>query len=160
MNSEQDTLNTYSIAGTNQSTDDPREILRMAKDHAAQSKADAVIRLQGRNLLICDATGTLLDYRDMEEIAKEFSRLLRGLLSSLDMDAIVATNEAQEDKGTCASHDFLDANIVMADAFRNVMGREVQIESELDAKLWNLAWNEAKENKFHPGHLPDHSLKR
>jgi hypothetical protein len=135
MNTEEHPPDTYSIAGTNLSTDDPREILHMAKNHASQINGNAVIRWQDRDLFISDATGTLLDYRDMEDIAKEFSRLLRGTLSNTDMEAIIAENDARADSGTCASHDFLDANTLMADAFHNVMGRDVRIESERDVKL-------------------------
>lgn len=42
--------------------------------------------------------------------------------------------------GLCASHDFCDANIVMAAAFEHVLGREPQANRSHDAIMWSEAW--------------------
>lgn len=48
----------------------------------------------------------------------------------------------------CASHDFCDANMTMAAAFKDVFEREpvtgADVEDEADLKLWNAAWGMAK----------------
>ena len=64
------------------------------------------------------------------------------------------------DYGSCASHDFCDANIVMADAFEQHAGRPVwlpcdaeegtctEAECDADLALWNDAWGIAKASGF------------
>jgi hypothetical protein len=46
--------------------------------------------------------------------------------------------------GICASHDFCDANMPMAEAFEGLMGREIDTQSDADVALWNEAWSIAK----------------
>jgi hypothetical protein len=44
----------------------------------------------------------------------------------------------------CATHDFCDANIIMAAAFKDVFGREVDTDCDADMEFWNHAWREAQ----------------
>ncbi|PIB95290.1 hypothetical protein [Caulobacter sp. X] len=44
----------------------------------------------------------------------------------------------------CASHDFLDANMVMNEAYIEVVGRELRADDDDDASLWTDAWGIAK----------------
>ena len=60
----------------------------------------------------------------------------------------MASNRAEADSGICHSHDVTDANEVMADAFRAVMGREIDLQSDADGTLWNVAWDMAKRAEF------------
>ena len=45
--------------------------------------------------------------------------------------------------GVCHSHDFVDANITMAEAFRRAIGRDFDADSDADVALWNAAWEVA-----------------
>jgi hypothetical protein len=42
--------------------------------------------------------------------------------------------------GVCHSHDFVDANMTMAEAFRRAIGRDFDGDSDADVALWNAAW--------------------
>jgi hypothetical protein len=67
-----------------------------------------------------------------------------------------ATEAYQGDGAPCATHDVMDANMVMLAAFEQVMGREplyldgtdeegnYSPEQDADLALWNAAWSRAK----------------
>ena len=76
-------------------------------------------------------------------LAAAFTRGLRNNLDDLTLAAIDAENAARRDD-SCASHDHLDANDVMADAFAAVLGRAPKASSNADAELINTAWDRAK----------------
>ena len=51
------------------------------------------------------------------------------------------------DTGSCATHDFFDANTAMAEAFRRTFGRLPETnenEADNDVALWNAAWDIAR----------------
>ena len=48
--------------------------------------------------------------------------------------------------GCCASHDYLDANMVMDPAFTLVVGRPLDANNEDDTAIWNAAWGFATPN--------------
>lgn len=77
------------------------------------------------------------------KLAAAFTRGLRNNLSPETLVAIDAENTARADD-SCASHDHLDANEVMADAFVAVKGHAPQPDSDDDADLINAAWDLAK----------------
>jgi hypothetical protein len=77
------------------------------------------------------------------KLAAAFTRGLRNNLNTATLAAIDAENAARGDD-SCASHDYLDANDVMADAFAAVMGRASKASSSADAELINAAWSTAK----------------
>jgi hypothetical protein len=56
-------------------------------------------------------------------IALRFTQLLRYELSGREFAELVALNKAEPSLGVCHSHDYIDANTVMEEAFRDVMGR-------------------------------------
>jgi hypothetical protein len=64
------------------------------------------------------------------------------------MREIVARNAAEADSRVCHSHDFIDANVVMAEAFERVMGREADTQDGADLDLFNGAWDAAKASGF------------
>ena len=98
----------------------------------------------------------------IEKLAREFSRLLRRDLSDHEMSIVVTKNNGDSDTSCCHSHDFCDANMVMAEAFENVVGRLPTMTGEVernpglekqhqqDFDLWNAAWSMAKANHFYP----------
>lgn len=80
-------------------------------------------------------------------LASTFARLLAEALGTKTMREVVRRNAARNDT-TCASHDFCDANEVMAEAFSKTVGREIDLESDADTSLWNAAWDIAVATKF------------
>ena len=85
----------------------------------------------------------------ISQLAAAFSRGLRNQLAPETLAAIDAENTARGDD-SCASHDHLDANEVMADAFAAVMGHAPQPDSDADAELINAAWDAAKAEGYAP----------
>lgn len=83
------------------------------------------------------------------ELALKFVTLLRRELTAQQWDEMRAKNGTGEYKLACASHDFLDANMIMAAAFKEVHGREVAFSDEAnadaDVDAWNAAWTLARQ---------------
>lgn len=89
-------------------------------------------------------------------LALAFAAELREQMTTQCMATIVARNETPEYLDFCASHDFCDANMVMATAFKKVFARDplTSIDTEsgaaseeslaVDTAVWNKAWNWAK----------------
>lgn len=78
-------------------------------------------------------------------LAKEFAARLRdeiGVEKFREAKRLNATPEYGA--GICASHDFCDANMTMARAFYDVVGRDPDMDSDADIDLWNRAWSIAK----------------
>ncbi|HEX5011113.1 MAG TPA: hypothetical protein VFY71_12005 [Planctomycetota bacterium] len=82
-------------------------------------------------------------------LAAAFARGLRNNLLPRVLAEIDAENARRADP-SCASHDHLDANEVMDDAFVAVMGRAPKPASDADAALINAAWDAAKAAGFAP----------
>lgn len=80
-------------------------------------------------------------------LAQEFSHELQGELSH-NIFKVIDRNRHEPHSTSCHSHDFLDANEVMAKAFKSVMGREIDLQSDFDKWIWGLAWGHAKVNAF------------
>jgi len=81
------------------------------------------------------------------KMGKEFSALLVKYLGIEIVREIVEKNK--EDVGDwCSSHEYCDANMVMAEAFNKACGRELEMNSEEDCLKWNEAWDYAKANSF------------
>lgn len=99
--------------------------------------------------------------QQVENLSREFSRVLNEWLTPVQMAEVIATNEENEGDGTCATHDYCDANEAMAEAFEKVVGRpstmvedvennpELEARQDADTKLWNEAWDLAKYHKFY-----------
>lgn len=79
-------------------------------------------------------------------IATKFVATLREWLTAEEFAEMKVLNETDPTyKGDCcASHDFCDANVAMADAFAEVMGHQVDGDNEADCKVWNDAWELAR----------------
>jgi hypothetical protein len=84
-------------------------------------------------------------------LALQFSRELREALTATQMKIVLERNAAEEHPDICHSHDFLDANMIMASAFEKVHGHFVDPTIEGDCEKWNAAWKEAKANQFKTG---------
>jgi hypothetical protein len=76
-------------------------------------------------------------------LADRFGALLLRDLGAETLRRVRAENRRRRAGGdfvTCATHDELDSNMTMAEAFASVVGREDSAESLADAALWNGAW--------------------
>lgn len=87
-----------------------------------------------------------------ERLAGAFSELLRATLTRAEMRTVRARNRLPQYTGGCASHDIIDANMTMADAFEGVMGRPILPDAgdpaPEDVDLWNQAWTLAREAEY------------
>jgi hypothetical protein len=79
------------------------------------------------------------------EIAASFVDGLKEFMTVEQWEEMRAKNATPRYAGNvCASHDYCDANTVMAPAFLDVMRREIDLQSEADLALWGEAWAIAK----------------
>ncbi len=75
-------------------------------------------------------------------IAAAFVANLRSSLGDATFDDLRYANR-HAPAGTCASHNYCDANMPMAKAFETVTGRDISARdaiADADAALWNRAW--------------------
>ena len=79
------------------------------------------------------------------ELGKRFVTLLEESVTPEQFEQIRTLNDARR-PGTCASHDYIDANEVMSDAFTEVIGHPADPGSASDSRLWSLAWDWAIEH--------------
>lgn len=78
--------------------------------------------------------------RIAERLSYRFGEELADYIGRDKVADVRALNAADPDKRICHSHDFCDANMAMFDAFRKLMGRDVDMESDTDKALWSDAW--------------------
>jgi hypothetical protein len=84
-----------------------------------------------------------------ETLANEFGAALRTLLTAEEIAAVLERNARESGSRICHSHDFCDANEVLLGVFHS-HDMDVAGEGGLDrwGKLWDDAWNLAKERGF------------
>lgn len=91
----------------------------------------------------------------LKEISIEFSHLLKKEIGIENVKEVERRNKTEEYAVCCASHDFTDANMVMAEAFERIMGREMKMPGEseelydFDRRIIEGAWDLAKANNFY-----------
>lgn len=94
-----------------------------------------------------------VDPMQVEAVAREFSKVLRAWLTDEQMGEVVALNAGPGYRRTsvCASHNYVDANMAMAEAFVT-LGHAVPDGplDEFNYDVWNAAWDMAKANQFYP----------
>lgn len=84
-------------------------------------------------------------------LAKAFAGGLALALSRDELAEAVERNATEGNASVCHSHDHCDANMVMAEAFVAVFGREPLLAGERDTEdllTWNEAWMMAKAAAF------------
>jgi len=64
------------------------------------------------------------------------------------LEEIDNRNKNYESPYICSTHDFYDANILMAEAFEFYYKREPDVNGSEDVAVWNSAWSEAKKVGF------------
>jgi hypothetical protein len=77
-----------------------------------------------------------------EALAAEFVEQLRAELPPARFAEMQNLN-ATADDGVCHSHDYCDSNVLMMEAFEQVVGREIDLQSDDDRALWSAAWRYA-----------------
>ena len=93
------------------------------------------------------------DKQKIESIAKKFAELLKKEIGDENLAETVALNAKEKSSGICHSHDFCDANMVMAEAFTAV-GIDLDkdypdmTQNETITGIWGDAWDLAIKNKF------------
>ena len=88
-----------------------------------------------------------------EQLAERFSRLLLEELGNETMSAVNEANSMENLAGSCATHDHCDANMVMYAAMQQLDADAPapwDFQDE-DAKLWNEAWQHARDQFFFHG---------
>lgn len=84
-------------------------------------------------------------------LALAFATALNSTLDASQMRDVVRKNLTPKYESACASHDYCDANVVMAQAFETVFARPFLGESgatQADTDCWNKAWDLAKGAQF------------
>ncbi len=93
-----------------------------------------------------------------ERIATAFASRLKDHLTQYQMAELRRLNLGEKDPGVCHSHDFCDANMVMLEAYAEVMheGNVDAVSTSDDAtqQMWNAAWDTAKSKAFYPDLTP------
>ncbi len=101
----------------------------------------------------------------VKPLAIEFAKEINAYLTPDQVAEVNRLNATPEySNGACATHNYIDANEAMADAWQKVMDREFNFVSEdvmlsgsrstqppdimEDVELWNNAWELAKQNGF------------
>lgn len=97
----------------------------------------------------------------VEDIAFRFSAALMLAIGPKTLREVVTRNKNETVSGVCHSHDFVDANECMAEAFIKVMGRGIRLPCEVDEGLHtqadtdadfaliDKAWSLAADNGFY-----------
>jgi hypothetical protein len=93
-----------------------------------------------------DDAAAMLAAAEVETLAWTFADMLARDLEPLEWQVMRLRNRTAPE-GICASHDFCDANMVMAEAFEAVKGCPPLNDEGMSAEtvaLWNAAWEVAK----------------
>lgn len=81
------------------------------------------------------------------ELAAAFRSCMAADLSAEILREIDSRNAVQENKAVCHSHDFIDANQVMLDAFEKTFSREFDF-TDSDHLVFQSAWDVVKAEGF------------
>jgi hypothetical protein len=82
---------------------------------------------------------------DYFDVGTKFAELVRECLSGSDYSEMCRLNAAEDNPNICHSHDFCDANVLMAEAMSEFDLPELSEESGNDfIAFWNAAWDYAK----------------
>lgn len=94
-----------------------------------------------------------------QAISIQFIHSLKAVIPEQELEVLRERNRQRTSPGVCHTHDFCDANEVMAQAFHAVVGRS--FDSEIDGALWEQAWSIASQKEFQLGEEDsDHFLLR
>jgi hypothetical protein len=87
-----------------------------------------------------------------KKLAKRFHALVREALPAATLEEVDRLNRTwrYRQSGSCATHDYSDANEFMAQAFREVKGYDIVDRgyADADCELWGRAWDITQKNGF------------
>lgn len=87
----------------------------------------------------------------MKNLAIEFSKVLNQWLTSEQLAEINRLNKTPEyQDGSCATHNYCDANQAMIDAFATLYNRQPDVQCDRDNSLIDGAWSLARYHNFNP----------
>lgn len=83
-------------------------------------------------------------------VAMRFSEKLYALLGSTKMQTIIERNHTPRylSGRLCATHDFCDSNMVMAEAITREIGRECNPDNDKHMTVFDHAWAIARDHDF------------
>lgn len=84
----------------------------------------------------------------VDQLAEAFREAILAEAGPIKAAEIDRRNKEPQYANCCASHDFCDANMPMAEAFEATIGRAPNPSNEDDAAIWNAAWDKAKTAGF------------
>lgn len=93
--------------------------------------------------IVCERADKPLPADAAGMIAAWFVVTLHKWLDSAEWNGMLARNAKETDPHICHSHDYCDANMAMAEAFKAITGREPDGDDADDADniLWSKAWD-------------------
>jgi len=115
--------------------------------------AEREVENASRFSAIHDDLGTNFDTDSWGEllvglVARSFASAVRHDLAD-NLAEIIRRNKTERySHGACATQDFTDANMIMAEAFEFIAGHDVDGDSDSDCDLWNTAWDMARKSDF------------
>lgn len=80
-----------------------------------------------------------------QALADRFVVILRTWLTPEEIAEVRKRNATETSPHVCHSHDFCDANMAMDEAWGSFMQAHIDGDDESQAKLWNDAWDIARE---------------
>ena len=84
-------------------------------------------------------------------LANMFSSRLCGYLTSEQISQVNIDNLKESGEPLiCHSHDYIDANEVMAEAWKSLFGVDIDLQNDEMCRLWGDAWTAAKSAGFRP----------
>jgi hypothetical protein len=89
---------------------------------------------------------------EAKTLADEFARNIRRSLTTEQLAEVNRLNATPKyaTLRICATHNFIDANMAMADAWETITGREMDASSEDESRVWSDAWDLAVRVQFRP----------
>jgi hypothetical protein len=85
---------------------------------------------------------------DIETLAHAFADEMRAELGDRWLRFLAQQATDDPPFHTCSSHDFCDANMIMARAYERVYSEPVDVGDDLAVSRWNAAWNIAAGARF------------
>lgn len=93
-------------------------------------------------LPVADTPNFMSNYQiQANEIAANFASQMAAHFTPAQLDSVSDDNAKESSPHICHSHDLCDANELMAVAFRSVVGRDIDLQSDADTALWGAAFD-------------------
>lgn len=85
-------------------------------------------------------------------ISAMFSRVIREWLTATQMQEVNRRNLLPNYVGACATHDFIDSNEAMLEAYRRLGYKRPESTDQVGMAKWDAAWDLSRKKRFqvHP----------